>query len=80
MVDTRAGRIRGKVTTAQALAPDVLEKLEQNLKRMTQREVLLETKVDPALIGGVSTQLGSLLFDGSLRSQLEELRQQLSQG
>ena len=74
MADSRAGRVRGKVTSAVPLGAEVVQRLGSQLKKLTQRDVILEARVDPTLLGGVSTQLGSLLFDGSLKSQLEELR------
>lgn len=79
MADTRAGRVRGRVTTAAPLSADALANLQKTLQQLTQRNVILETRVDPALLGGVSAQVGSLLYDGSLRTQLEELRRELKQ-
>ena len=49
-----------------------------SLDSITQRSVVLETKIDPALIGGVVAQVGSHMYDGSLRSQLAELGRALS--
>ena len=77
LADERAGRVRGQVTSAVPLSADALKKLAQALEKVTQNHVVLETKVDPALIGGVSAQVGSVLYDGSLRTQLEEMRRQL---
>jgi len=77
LADARAGRVRGRVTTAAELPPETLERLEASLERLTQREVVLDSKVDPSLLGGVSTQLGSTVYDGSLRNQLETLRRSL---
>lgn len=79
MADTRAGRVRGQVTSAAPLAPDTLEQLRKNLQQLTQRDVILEQKVDPSLLGGVAAQVGSVLYDGSLRTQLEQMRRQLKQ-
>ncbi|HZI10012.1 MAG TPA: ATP synthase F1 subunit delta [Myxococcus sp.] len=79
MADTRAGRVRGRVTSAAPLAPAALASLQQTLQQLTQRNVILETRVDPSLLGGVSAQVGSLLYDGSVRTQLEELRRELKQ-
>ena len=45
---------------------------------MTQKEVVLETAVDPKLIGGATAQVGSMLYDGSLRAQLAALGSSLS--
>ena len=44
---------------------------------MTRREVILDSKTDPSIIGGVVTQVGATLFDGSLRTQLERMREEL---
>ncbi|SEM40505.1 ATP synthase F1 subcomplex delta subunit [Stigmatella aurantiaca] len=79
MADARAGRVRGQVTSAAPLAPDTLEQLRKNLQQLTQRDVILEQKVDPSLLGGVAAQVGSVLYDGSLRTQLEQMRRQLKQ-
>ncbi|MBN1205169.1 MAG: ATP synthase F1 subunit delta [Myxococcaceae bacterium] len=79
MADARAGRVRGHVTSAAQLAPDALEQLRKNLQQITQRDVILEPRVDPTLLGGVSAQVGSVLFDGSVRTQLEQLRRELKQ-
>ena len=80
LADARSGRVRGQVTTAVPLTPEARQALERSLRQVTQREVVLETQVDPALLGGVSAQVGSVVFDGSLRTQLEELRRTLRQG
>jgi len=77
MADARAGRVRGHVTSATKLAPDAVEQLRKNLQQLTQRDVILESREDPSLLGGVSAQVGSVLFDGSVRTQLEQMRRQL---
>jgi F-type H+-transporting ATPase subunit delta len=69
--------IRGQVTTAIALPPDKLRALEQGLQAATGRKVVLETKVDPSIIGGVKAQIGSVVYDGSIATQLETFRQKL---
>jgi F-type H+-transporting ATPase subunit delta len=79
MADARAGRVRGHVTSATKLAPETLEMLRKNLQQITQRDVILESKEDPKLLGGLSAQVGSVLFDGSVRTQLEQLRRELKQ-
>jgi F-type H+-transporting ATPase subunit delta len=79
MADAQAGRVRGHVTSATPLTPEALEGVRSALQQLTQRNVVLETRVDPALLGGVSAQVGSLLYDGSLKTQLELMRRQLKQ-
>jgi F-type H+-transporting ATPase subunit delta len=69
--------IRGEVTTAIALAPDKLRALEQGLQQATGRRVVLESKVDPSIIGGVVTRLGSTVYDGSVTTQLQKMKEAL---
>jgi len=73
MVDAKLGRVRSKVTSAVALSAEQQKKLAESLKALTQKEVVLETAVDPSLIGGATAQVGSMLYDGSLRAQLAAL-------
>ncbi|MBN9681021.1 MULTISPECIES: ATP synthase F1 subunit delta [unclassified Corallococcus] len=77
MADARAGRVRGQVTSAVPLSAAAVAQLQQSLTQLTQRNVVLETKVDPALLGGVAAQVGGTLYDGSLRTQLEQMRREL---
>jgi F-type H+-transporting ATPase subunit delta len=69
--------IRGNVTTAVALDEQKLRLLEQGLARATGRKVILESKVDPSIIGGVVTRLGSTVYDGSVTAQLNRLKESL---
>lgn len=78
LVDVRVGRVRGKVTSATKLSDAQSEALKKTIEKLTQRSVLLETKVDPALIGGAVAQVGSFVFDGSLKTQLAEMARALS--
>ena len=78
MVDSRMGRVRGNVTSAAKLGDAEVTAIKKQLEALTQRSVVLETKVDPALIGGVIAQVGSHMYDGSLRSQLAELGRTLT--
>ncbi|MEW5742184.1 MAG: ATP synthase F1 subunit delta [Myxococcota bacterium] len=78
LVDVRVGRVRGKVTSAVKLTDAQAEAMKKTIEKLTQRTVLLETKVDPTLIGGAVAQVGSFVFDGSLRAQLAEMSRALS--
>ena len=69
--------IRGDVTTATPLPVEKLQALEAGLQRATGRTVLLESRVDPSIIGGVVTRLGSTIYDGSVTTQLEKMKQAL---
>ena len=69
--------VRGEVTTAVPLTPEKLRILEQGLATATGRKVVLATRVDPSIIGGVVTRLGSTVYDGSVTTQLQKLKQAL---
>ena len=79
MADAKAGRLRGHVTSAVPLEPPAVQQLSATLKTLTQRDVVLETRVDPQVLGGVAAQVGSTLYDGTLRTQLEQMRRELKQ-
>ncbi|HEY8380071.1 MAG TPA: ATP synthase F1 subunit delta [Nannocystis sp.] len=74
LADAMAGRVHAKVTSARPLPADAVAKIKAALERATGKTILLESAVDPELIGGVVTQVGSVVYDGSLRSQLDNLR------
>jgi F-type H+-transporting ATPase subunit delta len=69
--------VEGSVTSATPLAPDTLRALESSLAGLTGKKVVLAASVDPAIIGGVVTRIGSTVYDGSIRTQLAKMRQQL---
>lgn len=78
MVDSRMGRVRGSVTSAAKLGDAQVAAIKKQLETLTQRTVLLDAKVDPSLIGGVVAQVGSHMYDGSLKSQLIDLGRTLA--
>lgn len=80
MVDEASGRLVAEVTSARALGQDELEQLRQALSSRVNTDVTLETSVDPNLIGGVVARVGGLLLDGSVRTQLAHLRENLRRG
>jgi F-type H+-transporting ATPase subunit delta len=69
--------VRGEVTTAAPVAPDALRRIEQGLERATGRRVILDARVDPSLIGGAVTRIGSTVYDGSVTRQLENMKRAL---
>jgi len=74
------GVVRAEVTTAVPLPPERVAVLRENLARATAREVLLEPRVDPALVGGAITRIGSIVVDGSVARQLERMKIRLAEG
>jgi len=83
LADEAAGRLSAVVTSARPRAEDQLERLRRTLAQRTgrdPRDVQLETRVDPGLVGGAITQVGDVVFDGSLRHHLQQLRSNLMKG
>jgi F-type H+-transporting ATPase subunit delta len=79
LADLELGRVRAKVTSAVTLDDAAVQAIADKLSAATKKQVLVERVVDPALLGGVVAQVGSLVYDGSIRAQLEDLRQTLKQ-
>ena len=76
-LDRRSNVVRAQVTTARPLTPDAQEALRSRLGQLTGSTVRLQFEVDEGLIGGVVTRIGSTLYDGSVRGQLEQIKQRM---
>ncbi len=68
------GEVSAEVTSAEPLADRHLAALKDALKSALGKDVALEAKVDPALIGGLIVKVGSRMLDGSLRTKLNSLK------
>jgi F-type H+-transporting ATPase subunit delta len=76
--DELRGRVRAVVTAASPLDAATLETLEAQIKLLTGRsQVVLDSQVDPSLIGGIVTRVGDTILDGSIKTQLDHLRTSL---
>lgn len=80
LVDEVKGVTRAQVTSAAALKQEEVDRLKAALKTVAGQEVELEVKEDPSLIGGVVAKIGDLVLDGSVKSQLESLKESLRRG
>ena len=69
--------VSAEITTAEPLPQERANDLRNRLTRMTGRQVTLVTKVDPSIIGGVVTRIGGTVYDGSVATQLQSIRQRL---
>jgi F-type H+-transporting ATPase subunit delta len=70
-------RVSVEVTTAVPLEAALRKKLSGSLEKFTGKTVHLETRVDPAVLGGARARIGSVVYDGTVASRLRKLRQQL---
>src|SRR4029450_1876966 len=69
--------VRAEVTSAAPLSPENTKALEESLSKVTGKKVELSVSVDPELLGGVVAKIGSTVYDGSVRTQLARMRQEL---
>lgn len=78
MIEEKAGRVQAEVVSAVALTPAQLASITTTLEKLSGKKVVVEKKQDPELLGGVVAKVGDVVYDGSLRTQLRALRDQLS--
>jgi F-type H+-transporting ATPase subunit delta len=74
VLDERSGVVSAEVTTARPVTQDAQESLRAKLTNMTGKKVRLSFTTDEDLIGGVMTRIGSTIYDGSVRNQLEQVK------
>ncbi|MEK6299376.1 MAG: ATP synthase F1 subunit delta [Acidobacteriota bacterium] len=79
-MNARKGILVAHVSTAAPVTPSQQESLGRRLSEMTGKQIQLEFKTDSSLIGGVVTRIGSMVYDGSVKTQLHEFEQRLKQG
>ena len=77
LLEERSGSVVADVTSARELADIQRNDLKENLEKVTGKQVKLSFTVDPDLIGGVVTRIGSTVYDGSVKTQLENLKEEL---
>jgi F-type H+-transporting ATPase subunit delta len=74
LVDSHKGEITAQVTVADKLSESRLAELKDALKSVTGKDVRIDTRVDPAIIGGLVVKLGSRMVDSSLRTKLNAIK------
>ena len=76
-LDERMGIVRAEVTSAAPMTEGQQAELQQELSRVSGKRVRCDYSIDPALIGGVTARIGSTVYDGSVRTQLHNMRERL---
>jgi F-type H+-transporting ATPase subunit delta len=69
--------LQAEVSTAAPLSAEAAQALEASLSKVTGKRVTMRVSVDPTLLGGVVARVGSTVYDGSVRTQLKKMRDQL---
>jgi F-type H+-transporting ATPase subunit delta len=78
MLEERAGVISADVISAQPLTAATTAALSSRLSQITGKRVNLNFATDESLLGGIVTRIGSTVYDGSVRNQLERLEEELA--
>jgi len=78
MMEAKGGRITAEVTSAQPLDPSQLSQITAALEKLSGKKVDVHSKADPNLLGGVVAKVGDRVYDGSLKTQLRNLRDELT--
>jgi F-type H+-transporting ATPase subunit delta len=80
LADELKGVARASLLSSTELSAEAVEKIRKALSKKTGKEIILETKQDPTLIGGIVTKIGGLVLDGSVKTQLLNMRESLKRG
>jgi len=79
-LEERGGIVSAEVTSARELPDNERSELRAHLERLTGKQVNVNFSIDQDIIGGVVTRIGSTVYDGSIKTKLENLREQLIAG
>jgi F-type H+-transporting ATPase subunit delta len=78
--ERQQGIVAAEMTTATPITEETKRRAQDALERVTGSRVRLTCNVEPSLIGGAVTKIGSTVYDGSLRNQLRELKRKMVEG
>src|SRR5438128_6873235 len=78
VLDVRAGMIAATVTTARSVPESAQKKLYETLTSLTGKKVRVNFATDAELIGGIVTRIGSTVYDGSVRNQLQQIKEKMA--
>ncbi len=80
LADELKGVVHAKLVSATELSSETVEKIRQGLAKRTGKDIILDIEKDPDLIGGIVTEIGDLVLDGSVKTQLFNMRESLKRG
>ncbi len=80
LADDWARRTRVSVRTAAPLPDSLREEIGSVLRQALDRDVIVETEVEPEIMGGAVVTIGDKVYDGSIRSRLNQFRKQIMRG
>lgn len=80
VLEERGGVVSAEITSARPLPDSERTAFQSNLEKLTGKKVTINYSVDTDIIGGVVTRIGSTVYDGSVKTKLENLKEQLVNG
>jgi F-type H+-transporting ATPase subunit delta len=80
LLNEAKGRVEAKVVSAAALDSALAERVRAQLKGMSGKDVVMKQEVDPSLLGGMMVELEGKVYDGSIRTQLDKMKQRIARG
>ena len=80
LADELKGVLRASLVSASELSSETVEKIRTTLSKRTGKDIILKVEQDPSLIGGIVSRIGDLVLDGSIKSQLLNMRESLKRG
>lgn len=80
LADELKGVLRASLVSASELPSETVEKIRTTLSKRTGKDIILQVEQDPSLIGGIVSKIGDLVLDGSIKSQLLNMRESLKRG
>jgi F-type H+-transporting ATPase subunit delta len=80
LLNEAKGRVEAKVVSASALESAMVEQLRARLNGISGKDVVLQQDTDPSLLGGLLIELEGKVYDGSIRTQLEKMKQRIARG
>jgi F-type H+-transporting ATPase subunit delta len=75
LVDRKENRVRAEITSAVPVSDDLVSRLKSALQERTGSVVVINSREDSSLIGGLVTKVGDLMYDGSLKTQLALMKE-----
>jgi F-type H+-transporting ATPase subunit delta len=78
--DELNGIVRASLVSATELSSETIENIRTSLSKKTGKEITLEIEQDASLIGGIVTKIGDIVLDGSIKTQLLNMRESLKRG
>jgi F-type H+-transporting ATPase subunit delta len=80
LADELKGVGRASLVSATELSSETIDKIRNTLSERTGKDIILEVEQDPGIIGGIVTRIGDLVLDGSIKTQLLNMRESLKRG